>query len=73
MAPLHIYEGYKYKGEKIGDSCSPLKNRLQQLHVPNCMFLLLFLFSKENLTKPQLHVPFLGVRDKGELERRLNS
>jgi hypothetical protein len=29
--------------------------------------------SKEILTKPQLHVPFLGVREKGEGEGRLNS
>jgi len=29
--------------------------------------------SKENLTKPQLHVPSLGVREKGEGEGRLNN
>jgi len=29
--------------------------------------------SEENLTKPQLHVPFLGVREKKEGEGRLNN
>jgi hypothetical protein len=36
---------------------------------------LLFPFPKKNLTKPQLHMPSLGVREEGEGEgeRRLNS
>jgi hypothetical protein len=33
---------------------------------------LLFPFPKKNLTKPQLHMPSLGVREKGEGEGRLN-
>jgi hypothetical protein len=37
------------------------------------MLFLLFPFPKKNLTKPQLHVPSLSVREKGEGEGRLKN
>jgi len=57
-------------------SCSfllPKKSSTTLLHVPSSMPFLLFPFPKKNLTKPQLHVPSLGIREKGEGEGTLNS